>query len=326
MDSFNAALKDNITFVRPAYFIISGFVGIPNIKYYFVFLFFVYSLSFIGNVTVMTVLMLDHTLRSPKHIAVFNLALTDLLSSSALVPKVIDTFLFNHHFISYNNCLTYMFFCFVLISMQSLNLVALSIDRLMAILYPLHYQVKVTHRFMLSVIAFFWLFSVTETLTGVSLITRVSFCSSVVIKSYYCDHGPVYQLGCNDVTPNIAIGLLATTFILWMPLIFILFSYCCIIHALSKISTVQQRVKAFKTCTGHISLVALFYLPVLFVYLLRSKISINARIIGLSLSSVIPPTLNPIIYVFQTQEIKESLKKLLKVREKSKIRTKNEQT
>uniref|UniRef100_A0A672JGT2 Olfactory receptor 6C4-like n=1 Tax=Salarias fasciatus TaxID=181472 RepID=A0A672JGT2_SALFA len=315
MDFFNAALKDNITFVRPAYFIISGFVGIPNINSYFVFLFFAYSLSFIGNVTVMTVIMLDHTLRSPKHVAVFNLALTDLLSSSALVPKVIDTFLFDNRYISYNNCLTYMFFCFTLISMQSLNLVVLSIDRLMAILYPLHYQVKVTHRFMLSVIAFFWLFAVISILILVGLITRLSFCSSVVIKSFYCDHGPVYRLGCNDVTPSRAMAGILPVAIIGFPLAFIVASYCCIIHALSKISTFQQRLKAFKTCTGHISLVALFYLPITIVYLLGSKIQLNARIIGLSLSTIIPPTLNPIIYVFQTQEIKESLKKMVKVRE-----------
>ncbi|XP_029957205.1 olfactory receptor 1C1-like [Salarias fasciatus] len=314
MDFFNAALKDNITFVRPAYFIISGFVGIPNIKYYFVFLFFAYSLSFIGNVTVMTVIMMDHTLRSPKHVAVFNLALTDLLSSSALVPKVIDTFLFNHRYISYNNCLTYMFFCFTLISMQSLNLAVLSIDRLMAILYPLHYQVKVTHRFMLSVIAFFWLVAVTVTLTAVGLLTRLSFCTSVVIKSFYCDHGPVYRLGCNDVTPNIGISRLAPILVVWIPLIFILVSYCCIIRALSKITTVQGRVKAFKTCMGHISLIAIYYIPVIFVFCFGTSIDANTRIISLSLTNILIPMLNPIVYVFQTQEMKESLKKLLKIK------------
>ncbi|XP_029956500.1 olfactory receptor 6C4-like [Salarias fasciatus] len=314
MDVFNAALKDNITFVRPAYFVISGFVGIPNIKYYFVFLFFVYSLSFIGNVTVMTVIMMDHTLRSPKHVAVFNLALTDLLSSSALVPKVIDTFLFNHRYISYNNCLTYMFFCLTLISMQSLNLAVLSIDRLMAILYPLHYQVKVTHRFMLSVIAFFWLFAVTVTLTAVGLLTRLSFCTSVVIKSFYCDHGPVYRLGCNDVTPNRGIAGLAPILVVWIPLIFILVSYCCIIRALSKITTVQGRVKAFKTCMGHISLIAIYYIPVIFVFCFGSLMDANTRIISLSLTNILIPMLNPIVYVFQTQEIKVSLKKILKIK------------
>ncbi|XP_018552973.1 olfactory receptor 6C2-like [Lates calcarifer] len=234
MEFFNSGLGRNITFVRPAYFIISGFTGIPNIKFYYVFLFFIYIVSVVGNTAVMTLIILDHNLRTPKYIAIFNLAFTDLFGSSALVPKVIDTFLFNHHYIPYNDCLTYMFFCYSCLSMQALNLVALSYDRLIAIIFPLHYQVKVTHRFMFSLIASFWVFVITVTLISVGLLTRLSFCNSVVINSYFCDHGPIYRLGCNDVTPSRAMGGLSPILILWLPLAFILATYCCIAYALSK--------------------------------------------------------------------------------------------
>ncbi|XP_070773753.1 olfactory receptor 1E16-like [Enoplosus armatus] len=323
MEFFNSALGKNITFVRPAYFIISGFIGIPHIKYYYVFLLFIYIVSVLGNTIVMTVIILDHNLRTPKYIVVFNLAFVDLFGSSALVPKVLDIFLFNHRYISYNDCLAFLFFCFTCLSMQSFNLVALSYDRLIAIIFPLHYQVKVTHRFMLSLIAFFWLFAITITLIAVGLLTRLSFCKSVVINSYFCDHGPVYRLGCNDITPNRAIAGLSSNIILWIPLIFILASYCGIAYALSRISTAKERVKAFKTCAGHLSLVAIYFLPVIFVYRFGGSIHPNARIINLSLTTVIPPMLNPIIYVLQTQEIKKSLKKMLKIRVQSKIAKEN---
>ncbi|XP_070700165.1 olfactory receptor 1E16-like [Pempheris klunzingeri] len=324
MEFFNSANGRNITFVRPAHFKISGLIGIPNIKYYYVCLFFVYIVSVLGNTIVITLIIFDHNLRSPKHIAVFNLAFVDLFSSSALVPKVLDIFLFNHHYIPYNECLAFLFFCFACFSMQALNLVALSYDRLVAIIFPLHYQVKVTQKFMLSLIAFFWVYAITITLTAVGLLTRLSFCKSVVIESYFCDHGPLYRLGCNDITPNRAIGGLSPILILWLPLIFILGSYCGIVYALSKISTAQERVKAFKTCTGHLSLVAIYFLPTIFVYRFGRTIHPNARIINLSLTAVIPPMLNPIIYVLQTQEIKESLKRFLKMRRgQSKIATTN---
>ncbi|XP_030010313.1 olfactory receptor 52E8-like [Sphaeramia orbicularis] len=319
MNFFNSALGRNITFVRPAYFIISGISGIPNIKYYYVFLFFVYIVSVVGNTVVMAVIYLDHNLRTPKYIAVFNLAFVDLMGSSALVPKLLDIFMFNHQYISYNDCVSFMFFCFTFYSMQSLTLVALSVDRLIAIVDPLHYHMKVTHKFMLSLIAFFWIFVLILMMILVCLLTRLSFCKSVVINSYYCDHGPMYRLGCNDVTPSRAMGGFAPIVILWLPLMFILGSYCAIGYAILKTSTVSERMKAFKTSTAHLSLVAVFFLPILITFSIGSRIHPNIRIINLSLTSVFPPMLDPIIYVLQTKEIKESVKKVLKSKKQVQI-------
>ncbi|XP_075957924.1 olfactory receptor 1E16-like [Anarhichas minor] len=321
MNLFNSALGKNVTFVRPEYFIVRGFIGIPHIKYYYVFLFFVYIVSVLGNTAVMAVIYLDYNLRTPKYIAVFNLAFVDLFGSSALIPKLLDIFLFNHRYVPSNDCLTFLFFCYTCLSMQSFNLVALSYDRLIAIIYPLHYQVMVTHRFMLSLIASFWVFVVTVVLIAVGLLTRLSFCKSVVINSYFCDHGQIYRLACNDYTPSYVFGVLLVALILWFPLAFIVLSYLCIGYALSKVATAQERYRAFKTCTAHLSLVAIYFLPILITFTMSSNIHPNARIINLSLTSVFPPMLNPIIYVLQTQEIKVSVKRLLRIRGKFKITT-----
>ncbi|XP_026229261.1 olfactory receptor 1-like [Anabas testudineus] len=318
MDFFNSALGKNITFLHPAYFIISGFIGIPNINYYYVFLIVVYVVSVLGNTAVMALIYLDYNLRTPKYVAVFNLAFVDLVGSSALVPKVIDIFLFNHPSIPYNDCLTFMFFYYTCLSMQSFNLVALSYDRLVAIIFPLHYQVKVTHRFMFSLTFLFWVFVVIVQLITVGLNTRLSFCESVVINSYFCDHGQMYRLACNDNTPSFVIAKLLQCLTLWLPLVFVLLSYLCIGYALSKIATVQERMKAFKTCTAHLSLVAIYFIPALITFTMSANIHPNARIINLSLTSVFPPMLNPIIYVLQTQEIRISVKKILKITKQSK--------
>ncbi|XP_040038521.2 olfactory receptor 1f45-like [Gasterosteus aculeatus] len=320
MNLFNSALGKNITFVRPAYFIISGFSGIPNIKYFYVFLCFVYIVSVLGNTVVMAVIYLDRNLRTPKYIAVFNLAFVDLLGSSALIPKLLDIFLFSHRYISYNNCLTFLFFCYTFLSMQVFNLVALSYDRLIAIMHPLHYQVKVTHRSMLCLIASFWVLAITVNLVAVGLLTRLSFSRSVVINSYFCDHGQIYRLACNDNTPSYVLAKFLTVLVLWFPLVFIVLSYVCIGYALSKVATALERYKAFKTCTAHLSLVAIYFIPILITFTMSSGIHPNARIINLSLTSVFPPMLNPIIYVLQTQEIKASVRKILKVRKESKLK------
>nr|XP_020444352.1 olfactory receptor-like protein DTMT [Monopterus albus] len=198
MELLNPDLEKNTTFVHPAYFIISGFIDIPDMKYYYVFLFFVYIVSVLGNTAVMGIICLDHTLRTPKYIAVFNLAFADLVGSSALVPKVFDIFQFDHPYIVYNDCFTFMFFCYACLSMEPLNLVALAYDRLIAIIFPLHYQVKVTHRFMFSLIASFWLFASSVVVIAVVPLTTLSYCKSVVINSYFCDYALVHRLACNE--------------------------------------------------------------------------------------------------------------------------------
>uniref|UniRef100_A0A3Q3IDF2 G-protein coupled receptors family 1 profile domain-containing protein n=1 Tax=Monopterus albus TaxID=43700 RepID=A0A3Q3IDF2_MONAL len=312
----------NITFVRPAYFILSGFIGITDVKYYYVFLFFVYIVSVMGNTAVMGIICLDHTLRTPKYIAVFNLAFADLVGSSALVPKVLDISLFDHPCIPYNDCFTFMFFCYACLAMEALNLVALAYDRMIAISFPLHYQVMVTHRFMFSLIASFWLLVSSLLLIAVVLLTRLSFCKSVVIKSYFCDYALVHNLACNDYTLNVVIGHFLPVLILWLPLLFILLSYSYIGYALSKVAAVQEKLKAFKTCTSHLSLAAIYFLPVMITFAMSAAIHPNTRLINMSLTAVFPPMLNPIIYVLQTQEIKVSMKKLLKIRRRSKITVK----
>ncbi|XP_033834520.1 olfactory receptor 1C1-like [Periophthalmus magnuspinnatus] len=324
MEFFNPATNNkNITFVRPPYFLITGLSGISNIKHYYVFLFIVYIVSVIGNSFVMAVIVLDHNLRTPKYIAVFNMAFVDLLGNTALVPKLLDIFLFNRPYIRYNDCMTYLFFCYTCLSMQSFNLAALAYDRLMAISYPLHYQVKVTTTFMLCLIGFLWLFIILAVLIAVGLITRLSFCQSVVINSYFCDHGQIYRLSCNDHFPNYVVSCLYPILIFWLPLAFILFSYVYIVFTLANVATVREGLRALKTCIGHLLLVAIYFIPLLIVFTLMEKIQPNARIINLSMTSVFPPMLNPIIYVLQTQEIKDSVKRLLHMRRKSKIEVRN---
>ncbi|KAK0143140.1 Olfactory receptor 2A12 [Merluccius polli] len=136
-------------------------------------------MSVVENGVVMALICLDQSLKTAKYIAVFNLAFVDVFGNSALVPKVIDTFWFNHKYITYNNCLTYEFFNYMTLTMQSLNLVLLSFDRLVAITFPLRYHVIVSLKTMFLLVAFFWIFGIFVNLIAVGLLTRLSFCRAV---------------------------------------------------------------------------------------------------------------------------------------------------
>ncbi|CAL8281182.1 unnamed protein product [Arctogadus glacialis] len=99
----------------------------------------------VENSVVMALICFDQSLKTPKYIAVFNLAFVDVLGNSALVPKVIDTFWFDH--------------------------------KLIAITFPLRYQIIVSLKTMFSLVAACWIISIFNMLVAVGLLIRLSFCS-----------------------------------------------------------------------------------------------------------------------------------------------------
>ncbi|XP_066556235.1 olfactory receptor 1E16-like [Amia ocellicauda] len=310
MSSLDSSVSLNGTFVRPSFFHINGFSNIPYVKYYYGFLSLVYAVTIIGNSFIMLIIYMAQSLHTPKYVAVFHLAVVDLCGSTALIPKIIETFLFDSPLITYEACLTSMFFVHFFSLMQSFTLVLLAYDRFVAICFPLKFHVFVTNTLMVMMIIVAWAFTAVLLIGGVVFFTRLSFCKSIVINGYFCDHGIVIRLACNDFSPNLVFAMISIAALFYVPLLVIVLSYVCIISALLKIASTSGCWKALKTCTSHLILVALFYFPLCGTYLasLTSYVHPNARIINTSLAAVIPPMLNPIIYTLKTQEIMEAIK------------------
>ncbi|XP_050977618.1 olfactory receptor 24-like [Labeo rohita] len=315
MSSMLSNSSANVTFVRPATFFLNGLSNVPHVKYYYVFLSIVYVVTVLGNSFIMCIIYLARRLHTAKYIAVFHLALSDLCGSSALIPNVMDAFLFDHQVVSYEACLANMFSVFHFMNLQSLTLLVLAYDRLVAICFPLRYHVIVTKPAMFLIIGMMWIFSVIYFSVHVGLVNRLSFCGSNVLKSYFCDHRPVYRLACNDNSMNILIGKISFGLLICTPVIVIIISYFCISVALLKIAHGADRIKAIKTCTSHLMLVAINYLPLISNNIASITITYsdpNTGIINTSLTQTIPPMLNPIIYTLKTEEVMQSIKELYK--------------
>ncbi|POI19354.1 hypothetical protein CIB84_016902 [Bambusicola thoracicus] len=76
----------------------------------------------------------------------------------------------------------------------------------------------------------------------------------------------------------------------------------------------QGRHKAFSTCLPHLAVLSLFVSTVLFAYLKPSSISSPSLDLVVSfLYSVIPPTVNPLIYSMRNQELRDALRKLWEI-------------
>ncbi|XP_028276708.1 olfactory receptor 1571-like [Parambassis ranga] len=304
----------NATFVRPAAFYISGFSNMSHVKYFYFFLCFVYIMTVIGNVFLLVVICLVKSLHTPKFMIVCNLAFTDLCGSTALIPKVVDTFLFDRRYIVYEACLSYMFFVLFFTSVQSWTLVTMAFDRFIAICFPLRYHSIVTKTVIAVMLLFVWLFFLSEIAFMVGLIDRLSFCGSLDVQSFYCDHGPLSRLACNDRSLNSIVAYFVVVSINLIPLILIAVTYICISVALRRIASGEERVRALKTCTAHLILVALFFLPFLGTNaaVIFSPVHPNARIMNATLTHTIPPLLNPIVYSLKTEEVMKAIRKLCK--------------
>ncbi|XP_038565566.1 olfactory receptor 10A3-like [Micropterus salmoides] len=321
-----AATVFNDTFIRPKQFYLSGFSNIPHVKYFYVFLCFVYIMTVIGNGLLLSIIYLFKTLHTPKYMIVFNLALTDLCGSTALIPKLLDTFLFDRRYIVYEACLSYMFFVLFFGGVQSWTLVTMSYDRFIAICFPLRYHSIVTKPAIAAMLLFAWFFLLSVIAFMVGLIDRLSFCRSLVVESFFCDHGPVYRLACNNTFLNYMIAISAFIIIVCIPLVLIALTYVSISIALSRIASGEKRIKALKTCTSHLILVAIFFLPTVSsnIVTVSSYIHPNARIINSTLTHTLPALLNPIVYSLQTEEMLNSIRKLWKRKRASTGTTKGE--
>ncbi|XP_067348270.1 olfactory receptor 1J1-like [Channa argus] len=309
-----AATIFNTTFVRPAEFYLYGFINIPHVQYFYVFLCFVYIMTVVGNSFLLAVIYLVNSLHTPKYMIVFSLALTDLCGSTALIPKVLDTFLFDRRYIVYEACLSYMFFVWFFAGLQSWTLVTMSFDRFIAICFPLRYHSIVTKPAITAILLSEWVVLLILIACMAGLLDQLSFCASLVIQSFFCDHGAIYRLACNDFSPNYKIAYAALITLIFIPFILIALTYVCIAVALSRIASSVERVKALKTCTSHLILVAIFFLPLVGTNLavMTSYIHPNTRILNSTLSHTIPALLNPIIYSLKTEEVLKSVRKLAK--------------
>ncbi|XP_048837643.1 olfactory receptor 52E8-like [Brienomyrus brachyistius] len=309
---FSNATANSI--IRPQYFQVTGFSTMPHAKYYFIFLCFVYAITLLGNSFVTLIIYIDRSLHTPKYIAIFSLAVADLGESTALISNLFSIFLFNTEQIAYGACLTNVFFVFFFNSVQSIMLTVLAYDRFVAICFPLRYHSILTTTSMAILITVGWVFNFLFMLIGLIFLTRLSFCKSTLIYSYFCDYGPMVTLACNDRLPSAIITRLYIVFHLFLPMSVIGLSYAFILLALFKITSWEERLKALKTCFSHLFLVSVFYGPLLvtFVAGLFTPFHPNTRIITTSLSYAIPAMLNPIVYSLNTVQIKDFARKMFR--------------
>ncbi|XP_041851183.1 olfactory receptor 52Z1-like [Melanotaenia boesemani] len=301
----------NVTNIKD--FIIIGFPGLLP-EYYVtvsIVLLLVFLAIVVGNAFVLTVIISERTLHKPTYMIFLYLAIGDFLFGTVTLPKIIARYWWNDVTISFGACFTQMYFVHSLGASQSAILFIMSLDRFVAILFPYRYPVLFTNKVATIFCGLCWALTFIRMMGLVLHALTLPYCDQNVITQCYCDHNSITKLGCGDDVKYVKYVALANSmFSLMVPLSFIILSYFSIIVAALKISQTGKRYKLLSTCTPQIFITCLYYVPRCFVYLsdnLGFKYSVDGRIILAMTYSLIPSAVNPMIYCFQTKDIKEAL-------------------
>lgn len=96
------------------------------------------------------------------------------------------------------------------------------------------------------------------------------------------------------------------------PFLCIALSYVRILITVLKVPSACGRRKAFSTCGSHLTVVALFYGSIFYVYLQPASTYTVKDHIATVVYTVVSSMLNPFIYSLRNKQVIESVKKVLK--------------
>ncbi|XP_075407041.1 olfactory receptor 7A10-like [Tenrec ecaudatus] len=270
-----------------------------------------YLVTFTGNLLIILAITTDSHLHTPMYFFLSNLSFTDICFTSTTVPKMLMNIQMQNRVITYEDCITQMYFFLLFVGLDNFLLTVMAYDRLVAICHPLHYMVIMNPRFSGLLLLVSWVLSFLQSLLNVLLVLQLSFCTELEISHFFCEFNQVVHLACSDTFLNDLVMYLTTGILGVIPVSGILFSYMKIVSSILKISSVGGKYKAFSTCGSHLSVVSLFYGTALGVYLSLAAID-NSRATAIAsvMYTVATPMLNPFIYSLRNKDIKQALRKL----------------
>ncbi|XP_038616036.1 olfactory receptor 10A3-like [Tachyglossus aculeatus] len=294
-------------------FFLLGFSKRPELQFLlFVSFFIIYLMILTGNLLIILIITVDHTLQSPMYFFLRSLSFLEICFDTVTVPKILAVLLSEDKSISFAGCFVQMLFFITFGIGECCLLAAMAYDRYLAICNPLCYPVLMNQRVLIQLIGGSWLLGLLLAIVQTTWIFSLPFCGPSGIDYFFCDTPPVLQLVCADTYVLELFTLMGTILLNVVPLLLILLSYIYIISTILKMPSTEGRKKAFSTCSSHLIVVTLFYGSGILTYLQpkASSSAENKKLLTLSYI-LLTPVLNPLIYSLRNSEVKRTLRRTL---------------
>ncbi|XP_009669150.2 olfactory receptor 52R1 [Struthio camelus] len=300
---------------HPPAFLLVGIPGLEQEQFWIAFPFAVmYAVAVLGNISLLVFIKTEPSLHEPMYFFLAMLAFTDLVLSTSSLPKMLSVFWMGSGQIGFLSCLAQLFFIHTFSSVESGVLMAMALDRCVAICYPLRHASILSGPVVVTLGSLVLARGVILVSPFCFLLRRMSFCQQPIISHSYCEHMAVVKLACGQTRVNVIYGLFVAFVVAGFDVTLIVVSYATILQTVMRLPSTEARLKAFSTCAAHVGVILALYIPALFTFLTHrfgQSVPHHVHIMVANLYLLVPPTLNPLVYGVRTKQIRNRVVLLL---------------
>ncbi|XP_007491164.1 olfactory receptor 51M1-like [Monodelphis domestica] len=257
-----------------------------------------YSTTLLGNGLILLTICANTYLHQPQFLLLALLATTDLGLALSMLPTILDALWFPAPTITRDVCLLQMCCLYAISTGQSSVLLAMALDRWLAVCHPLYYVAFLTpNRLAWTSLAF--ILRATIPLLPTPLL--IPSCNAHNLSLPFCFPTEVLQLSCGGLGWAYPVVTMLTT--ATMDIVLITISYSLVLReVVQRISPAGQH-KALRTCTAHLCALLVFYGPLFASVLFPGSLPGSLASLGLLAS----PALHPLVYGIQSHRLRRGL-------------------